>query len=364
MKQVNTTFMVSGGGTGGHIFPAIAIANGLRARYPDASIVFVGALNKMEMQRVPEAGYPIYGLPITGFQRKLHWSNLIFPFRLIASLFQSWRLLRRYKPAAVIGVGGFASGPLLEMAYRLKIPTLIHDSNSYPGITNRLLARKADKVCVAFSGMERFFPAGRLVLTGNPVRKEIENNLPSREEACAHFKLDASKKVLLVLGGSLGAKTINQSIEQGLEDIEHHGVQLLWQTGKSYHGNARVKNGLRTTFIKDMHHAYAAADVVISRAGAMSVTELCLCGKPAILVPSPNVAEDHQTKNAMALVSNHAAVLVADKEARDELVQEALQLLSDEQRCAQLKMKIEKLAVRGATEKIVDQISELIGDQS
>jgi UDP-N-acetylglucosamine--N-acetylmuramyl-(pentapeptide) pyrophosphoryl-undecaprenol N-acetylglucosamine transferase len=283
---------------------------------------------------------------------------------LIASLFQSWRLLRRYKPAAVIGVGGFASGPLLEMAYRLKIPTLIHDSNSYPGITNRLLARKADKICVAFSGMERFFAAGRLVLTGNPVRKEIENNLPSREEACAHFKLDASKKVLLVLGGSLGAKTINQSIEQGLEDIEHHGVQLLWQTGKSYHGNARVKNGLRTTFIKDMHHAYAAADVVISRAGAMSVTELCLCGKPAILVPSPNVAEDHQTKNAMALVSNHAAVLVADKEARDELVQEALQLLSDEQRCAQLKMKIEKLAVRGATEKIVDQISELIGDQS
>lgn len=351
--------MISGGGTGGHIFPAIAIANGIKARYPEAKIVFVGAKNKMEMQRVPEAGYPIHALPITGIQRKLHWSNVIFPFRLMISLFLSWRLIRKYRPKAVIGVGGFASGPLLEMAYRMGYPSLIHDSNSYPGITNRLLARKADCICVAFEGMNRYFPENKLVITGNPVRKEIADPLPTKAEACKHFKLNPNKVVLLVIGGSLGARTINESIEQALEDIDDQDVQLIWQTGKSYQGKARVKNGLRTTFVKKMHLAYAAADLVISRAGAMSVTEICITGKAAILVPSPNVAEDHQTRNAMALVDHGAAVLVKDKEAKDELVHEALKLLSDDHRRRVLSQRVSALAKKGAVEAIVNQIEQI-----
>lgn len=355
--------IVSGGGTGGHIFPALAIAQAIRRRSPEAVIHFVGALGKMEMEKIPAAGFEITGLPITGFQRKLSISNLIFPFRLLRSLWMSRKLLKRFRPDVVIGVGGFASGPLLEMAARMKIPCVIHESNSYPGITNRLLGSKVSKICVAFGHMDRYFPSSKLILTGNPVREQILNITADKKAARIFFGLHPDQPVVLIVGGSLGARTINHCMERGWTALQEAGFQLIWQTGKSYEGNAPMDAGVRTAFIERMDMAYAAADVVVSRAGAMSVTELCIVGKPAILVPSPNVAEDHQTKNAMSLVDKDAAILVKDADAPQKLIPEVIALLQNPEKQKQLERAISMLAIPDATERILHEIVRLIPEQ-
>lgn len=352
--------IVSGGGTGGHIFPALAIAQAIQKRYPEAQIHFVGALGKMEMEKVPASGFEITGLPITGFQRKLSWSNVVFPFKLLKSLWMSRSLLRQFRPDVVIGVGGFASGPLLEMAARMKIPCLIHESNSYPGITNRLLGSKVNTICVAFEHMNRYFPSSKLILTGNPVREKILSQHADQKSAREFFGLDPEKPVALIIGGSLGARTINRCMEEGWATLQENGFQLIWQTGKSYQGNAPMEAGIRTAFIERMDMAYAAADVVVSRAGAMSVTELCIAAKPAILVPSPNVAEDHQTRNAMSLVDKDAAILITDTEAPQKLIPQLVQLLRDKEQQARLHQSIRMLAIPDATERILDQVVRLI----
>ncbi|AIZ65073.1 UDP-diphospho-muramoylpentapeptide beta-N-acetylglucosaminyltransferase [Hymenobacter sp. DG25B] len=357
--------MISGGGTGGHIFPAVAIANEVRRRQPDAEILFVGANGRMEMTRVPEAGYQIVGLDVTGLQRRLTPKNLMFPVRVFRSVRKAGKLLEEFKPDAVVGVGGYASAPVLLAATSRAIPTLIQEQNSYAGLVNKLLARRVNKICVAYEGMESFFPAEKLVITGNPVRTEIASG--NREEALKFFGLDPARPVLLVIGGSLGARTLNQSTAAALPRLREAGVQLLWQTGKTYFAEAEQQaapfadsNLKALEFIQRMDLAYAAADVVISRAGALSVSELCLTGKPSILVPSPNVAEDHQTKNAMALVRRDAAVLVSDAEAPGRLYNEALALLQDKARQQQLSTNVRQLAHPEATGTIVDQLLALV----
>lgn len=359
--------IISGGGTGGHIFPAIAIANAFKERHPDAQILFVGARGRMEMSRVPEAGYEIIGLWISGIQRKLTLSNLLFPVKLIVSYLRAIVIVRKFKPHAVVGTGGFASGPMMIAATRSKVPTVIQEQNSFAGLANKQVADKVSKVCVAYDGMEKYFPAEKIVLTGNPVRKDILSVGGKIEKAGAHFGFDASRKTLLIIGGSLGAKTINESVLGGIDKLVDAGVQVIWQTGRTYYDviNAGLANvdrrGIRLfDFLKEMDLAYAAADVVISRSGALAVSELCIAKKPCILVPSPNVAEDHQTKNAMALVEKDAAVMVSDKDARDQLVDSALRLLFDEQRATTLRENIATLARPSATEDIVDEIEELI----
>jgi UDP-N-acetylglucosamine--N-acetylmuramyl-(pentapeptide) pyrophosphoryl-undecaprenol N-acetylglucosamine transferase len=313
--------IISGGGTGGHIFPAVAIANEFRERHPDAQILFVGAKNKMEMTRVPEAGYQIIGLWISGIQRKLTLSNLLFPIKLIVSYLKAMAIVKKFKPHAVIGTGGFASGPIMMAATRLGIPSVIQEQNSFAGLANKQVAGKVSKVCVAYDGMEKYFPKDKIVVTGNPVRKDILTVGTKREKALTHFGFDANKRTLLIIGGSLGARSINESIISGMEKLIDAEVQVIWQTGKGYYDNYKAKLGkydLRRIrvqdFVREMDLAYAAADVVISRSGALAVSEICIAGKPVILVPSPNVAEDHQTKNAKALVDKGAAVLVQDKE--------------------------------------------------
>ncbi|KUG09775.1 undecaprenyldiphospho-muramoylpentapeptide beta-N-acetylglucosaminyltransferase [Solirubrum puertoriconensis] len=360
--------IISGGGTGGHIFPAVAIANELRLRRPDADILFVGANGRMEMTRVPEAGYRIVGLDISGLQRRLTPQNLLFPVKVFRAVRKAGKLLERFRPDAVVGVGGYASAPVLLAATSRAIPALIQEQNSYAGLVNKLLARRVDKICVAYEGMERFFPQDRLVLTGNPVRSEIAGG--SREEAFKFFGLDPARPVLLVVGGSLGARTLNQATAAALPRLREAGVQLLWQTGKLYYPNAQQEAapfaaaGLHALeFIKRMDLAYAAADVVISRAGALSVSELCLTGKPCVLVPSPNVAEDHQTKNAQALSSRSAALLVTDAEAPQKLYDVALDLLRDHARQAELRRNIQPLARPDATTTIVDELEILIDRQ-
>lgn len=352
-------FVISGGGTGGHIFPAIAIGNALKAKYPDATIEFVGARDKMEMQKVPEAGFVIHGLWISGLQRKLTASNLMFPFKVLHSVIRSFGILNRLKPHVVIGVGGFASGPLMYAASLKKIPTLIQEQNSYPGITNKLLAAKASRICVAFPNMERFFPKDKIVLTGNPIRQDILTCSRTKEEALNHFGLELNKPCILVVGGSLGARTINLAIEAGLAKLEASGVQILWQTGKTYQKEQRVA-GLQTMFIKEMDLAYKAADLVVSRAGASSLSEICALGKSAILVPSPNVAEDHQTKNAMSLVASNAAILVRDGEAMEHLIPKALETLGNEALMKTLAANARRMAHTSATEAIVHEIESLI----
>ncbi|MDN4164425.1 undecaprenyldiphospho-muramoylpentapeptide beta-N-acetylglucosaminyltransferase [Cytophagales bacterium LB-30] len=366
-KQQPYRIIISGGGTGGHVYPAIAIANHFKDRFPDAEILFVGAKGRMEMQKVPEAGYEIIGLWISGIQRSLTLANLSFPFKLISSLWKARQIIRQFKPHAVVGVGGYASGPLLYAAVLKGIPALIQEQNSYAGLTNKLLRNKVQSICVAHDGMERYFPKDKIVVTGNPVRKDITQVDEKLDKARKHFRLDADKKTLLVIGGSLGARTINQSILKHIEELVAAQVQLIWQTGKLYYEgiaselefisqeNIRVME-----FIKDMDLAYAAADVVISRAGALSISELCLAQKPAIFVPSPNVAEDHQTKNAQALVQHHAAMMVTDAEAPERLVKEALLLLSDEERKQSFKKEISKLAKPEAANKIVDELVRII----
>ncbi|MFZ6013136.1 MAG: undecaprenyldiphospho-muramoylpentapeptide beta-N-acetylglucosaminyltransferase [Bacteroidota bacterium] len=359
--------IISGGGTGGHIFPAIAIANAFRERHPDARILFVGAKGRMEMNRVPEAGYEIVGLWISGLQRKLTWSNLLFPVKLIVSYLKANSIVKRFRPHAVVGTGGFASGPVMMAATRSGIPSMIQEQNSFAGLANKQVAHKVSKVCVAYEGMEKYFPKEKIVLTGNPVRKDILNVSEKREKALAHFGLLNTSKTLLIIGGSLGARTINESIIGSFEKILDAKIQVIWQTGKGYYDlyKARLEKydlmRIRVQdFVREMDLAYAAADVVISRSGALAVSELCIAKKPCILVPSPNVAEDHQTKNAMALVEKNAALMGADKDARNTLVDEALKLLYDQQQASRLCENIAKLARPEATSAIVNVIEKLV----
>lgn len=361
MKQYK--FILSGGGTGGHIYPAVAIANELKSRFPDAAFLFVGAEDKMEMQKVPQAGYAIKGLWIAGLQRKLTLQNMLFPVKLVDSLWKSRKIIKEFKPDVVIGTGGFASGPLLQMANMLGIPTLIQEQNSFPGITNKLLSKKANAICVAYENLEQFFPKGKMILTGNPVRQDLIAIDEKREEAIAHFKLDAKKKTLLVLGGSLGARRVNQLIEKELKNILAQGVQIIWQCGKLYFEEYKKYNSEQVqvvAFIERMDFVYAAADIIISRAGASSVSELCIVGKPVIFIPSPNVAEDHQTKNAKAIVDKKGALLLKESQLDSEfsLVFEAL--LKDKEKQNQLSENIKELALPNATKQIADEIVKLI----
>lgn len=360
--------IISGGGTGGHIFPAIAIANAFRERHPNAQILFVGAKGRMEMTRVPDAGYRIIGLWISGLQRSLKFSNLLFPVKLVVSYIRAAVIIKRFKPHAVIGTGGYASGPIMMAATRFGIPTLIQEQNSFAGLANKQVAAKAMRIAVAYDGMEKYFPKNKIVLTGNPVRKDILEVASKRDKALAQFGFISSKKTLLIVGGSLGARTINESILHGIEKLTDAGIQIIWQTGKLYYENCKASLSNRDMravrifdFLREMDLAYAACDVVISRAGALAVSEICIVGKPVILVPSPNVAEDHQTKNALALVEKHAAILVSDKDAREDLVNTALTLLFDEQRMNRLKEHIMTLARPNATADIVNEIELMIG---
>ncbi len=358
-------FIISGGGTGGHIFPALSIANALRRRYPDCEILFVGAENRMEMEKVPAAGYKIEGLPVAGFDRKRLWRNFSVLLKLRKSLAKARRLVREFQPDAAVGVGGYASGPTLKAAQRLGVPTLLQEQNSFAGVTNKLLAKKARKICVAYPGMDRFFPADKIVLTGNPVRKELLDHKLTAAEARRAFGLDPDKPTVLAVGGSLGARTLNESMQAGLDRFAKAGVQLIWQTGKSWsEENMKAAEGRKgvhiTRFITGMASAYAAADLVISRAGAGSISELELLGKPCILVPSPNVAEDHQTHNARALSSRGAAILIPDAEARQTLVDTAVETVADAGKLASMSTEILKLALPSSDEKIVDFIAEII----
>jgi len=357
-------FIISGGGTGGHIYPAIAIANELKGQFPDAEFLFVGAKDKMEMQKVPEAGYKIEGLWISGIHRKLTLQNVMFPVKLMSSLYKSYTIIRKFKPSIVIGTGGFASGAVLKVAAMLNIPTVIQEQNSFPGITNKLLAKKAGAICVAYENLERFFPKDKMHFTGNPVRQDLIDVSKNKEEAIAHFKLNANKKTLLILGGSLGARRLNQLIEKNLDFITGLGFQIIWQCGKHYlidYAKYNEKEGVKVTaFIDRMDLVYAAADIVISRSGASSVSELCIVGKPTIFIPSPNVSEDHQTKNAKAIVDKGGAVLIkeSDLESEFNLVFEAL--VKDKGKQESLTENIKKLALPNATKDIVEEIKKLL----
>ncbi len=356
--------ILSGGGTGGHIYPAIAIANELSSRYPEVSILFVGAKDRMEMQKVPQAGYEIIGLWISGIQRKLTLSNLLFPIKLLSSLWKSKRVIKKFKPDVVIGTGGFASGPLLKVANAKSIPTLIQEQNSFPGITNKWLSKGADKICVAYDNMNRFFPEGKIVKTGNPVRQDLLTIEGKKEEGLLKYNLDAQKKTILVLGGSLGARRVNQLIEKELDFFQKNDVQVLWQCGKLYFEEYKKYNSQNQIqvhqFLDTMDLAYAAADVIISRAGASSVSELCIVGKPVLFIPSPNVAEDHQTKNAKAIVDQGGARMLKESEL-DEQFQDVLsEILVSKTIQEELSGKIKTLALPNATSDIVDEIEEIL----
>ncbi len=359
----NPRFIISGGGTGGHIYPAVAIANELKSRFPEAEFLFVGAKDKMEMQKVPQAGYAIKGLWISGIQRKLTLDNAMFPFKLLSSTWNSFRIIKNFKPDVVIGTGGFASGAVLKVASMLNIPTVIQEQNSYPGITNKLLAKKANKICVAYENLERFFPKDKMILTGNPVRQDLINEA-SKSEAIAYFKLDANKKTLLVLGGSLGARRINQLIEKELDFLLSQNIQIIWQCGKLYlndYSKYNEKENVQVVaFIDRMDLVYAAADVVISRSGASSVSELCIVGKPTIFIPSQNVAEDHQTKNAKAISDKNGAILIRESELETQFETVFSDLISSESKQAELSQNIKKLAKPNATKDIVEEIVKLI----
>ena len=356
-------FILSGGGTGGHIYPAVAIANELKSRFPTAEFLFVGAKDKMEMQKVPQAGYKIEGLWIAGLQRKLSFQNAMFPFKLIDSLWKSRKIIKDFKPNVVIGTGGFASGPLLQMATMFNIPTLIQEQNSYPGITNKILSKKTNKICVAYENLERFFPKEKMILTGNPVRQDLIDSGDKKAEAIHYFNLDTNKKTLLILGGSLGARRVNQLIEKELDNLSALNVQVIWQCGKLYFEDYKKYNSNNVqvlAFIDRMDLVYAAADIVISRAGASSVSELCIVGKPVIFIPSPNVAEDHQTKNAKSIVDKKGALMIKESELDTQfsIVFEAL--LKDNGKQDQLSRNIKQLALPNATKQIADEIVKLI----
>ena len=360
--------IVSGGGTGGHIFPAVSIANAIKSQHPEAEILFVGAEGRMEMQRVPAAGYPIKALPICGFDRKHLLKNIAVLFKIWKSRRMARKIISDFRPMAAVGVGGYASGPTLNVAGAMGIPTLIQEQNSYAGVTNKLLAQKAKVICVAYDGMEKFFPADKIIMTGNPVRQNLTKDMPSKEEALRSFNLQPGKKTILIVGGSLGARTINNTLTAGLATIkENTDVQFIWQTGKYYYPQVKeavkaagaLPNLYVTDFIKDMAAAYAAADLVISRAGAGSISEFCLLHKPVILVPSPNVAEDHQTKNALALVNKQAAIYVKDSEAETTLMDVALSTVNDEQKLKELTENIAKLALPDSARIIAQEVIKL-----
>ena len=386
MKENNNhnhpRIIISGGGTGGHIFPAVSIANAIRELCPEAEILFVGAEGRMEMQRVPDAGYRIIGLPVAGFDRQHLWKNFAVIIKLLRSQWKARKIIKEFRPQVAVGVGGYASGPTLKTAGMMGIPTLIQEQNSYAGVTNKLLAQKADRICVAYEGMEKFFPAEKILLTGNPVRQTLLNDPITREEAAHLFSLDPSRKTILILGGSLGARTINQTLTDGLAQIKAHPeVQFIWQTGKIYIEqvkaaitaftgeavrNTRVSslpNLYVTDFIKNMNSAYTLADLVISRAGAGSISEFCLLGKPVILVPSPNVAEDHQTKNALALVNKDAALYIKDAEAQEKLLDTALATVTDDEQLKQLSQNISKLALPDSARIIAQEVLNLIKEK-
>ena len=359
--------LISGGGTGGHVYPAIAIANAIKDKDPSAEILFVGAKGKLEMEKVPAAGYPIVGLWISGFQRKLSMRNLLFPFKLTSSLYRARKIIKDYKPDVAVGVGGYASGPILQVASMMKIPTLIQEQNSYPGITNKILAKKVNKICVAYDGMERFFPSDKIIFTGNPVRRDLYDIQINREEAKASFGIDNDHKTVLIFGGSLGARRINESVEGAFDMIKRHSeINYIWQVGKMYFDEyscgvvAALPNITVLPFIERMDYAYAAADAVVCRAGALTISEIALINKPAVLIPSPHVAEDHQTKNAMALVNNDAALMVRNAEAKEKMIPTILELLSDEKLQQKLVGNLKKMGRPNATSEIAEEIFKLI----
>lgn len=370
--------IISGGGTGGHIFPAVSIANAIKELRPGAEILFVGAEGRMEMQRVPDAGYKIIGLPVAGFDRKHLWKNFAVLVKLARSQWKARKIIKDFKPLVTVGVGGYASGPTLKTAGMMGIPTLIQEQNSYAGVTNKLLAQKARKICVAYEGMEKFFPADKIIMTGNPVRQNLFGHSITRQEAADLFGLDPAKKTILILGGSLGARTINQTLTAALETMRAHpDIQFIWQTGKIYIEQVKqaivaftgeavrhphitaIPNLYVTDFIKDMAKAYMLADLVISRAGAGSISEFCLLHKPVILVPSPNVAEDHQTKNALALVNKDAALYVKDAEAMEKLIPTALETVADDNRLQALSSNIARLALPDSARRIAEEVLKL-----
>jgi UDP-N-acetylglucosamine--N-acetylmuramyl-(pentapeptide) pyrophosphoryl-undecaprenol N-acetylglucosamine transferase len=370
-RNIRNRIIISGGGTGGHVFPAIAIADALKERIPGVDILFVGAKDRLEMEKVPAAGYRIEGLPVAGFRRKLSLGNLSVIFKLIKSLRMAREIVKNFDPDAVVGVGGYASGPVLRSAAAMGIPTIIQEQNSFAGFTNKLLARKAARICVAFDGMDKYFPREKIIITGNPVRKEIMRAgfEGLRDEGYKFFGLDANLKTLLVLGGSLGARTINIGVIKNLDQVDASGIQVLWQCGKYYHEgavNAIKKSGtcrvVLQDFIARMDLAYAVADLIISRAGAITISELGYAGKPAMLIPSPNVAEDHQTKNALALVNKSAAICIPDHEAVDKMIPVALELLKDEERMRKMAENISKLKMEDPAGRIAGEVIRLIKD--
>jgi UDP-N-acetylglucosamine--N-acetylmuramyl-(pentapeptide) pyrophosphoryl-undecaprenol N-acetylglucosamine transferase len=365
-EQRHKRIIISGGGTGGHIFPAISVANALRRMDPGTEILFVGAEGRMEMEKVPAAGYKIVGLPIRGFSRSLTPKNIQVLFRLFRSLLMAKKIIREFEPDVVVGVGGYASGPVLKQASKMGIPTLIQEQNSYAGVTNKLLAKKASVICVAYDGMEKYFPAAKIIKTGNPVRQNFDNINTLKNEALNFFRLKKDVPVVLVLGGSLGAGTINKSLSDNIAKIRDTGIQWLWQTGKIYFESVNTlltgspcENIVAVDFINRMDYAFAAADVIISRAGAGTISELCLVGKPVILVPSPNVAEDHQTKNALALTYRNAAIMISDRDALSRLVDEAIRLISDLKEREELSSNIKSMADRDADIRIADEVLKL-----
>ncbi len=362
--------IISGGGTGGHIFPALAIAGAIKKINPDAEFLFVGAKGKMEMEKVPAAGYKIEGLWISGLKRELSVDNLSFPFKVISSVTKAMSIINKFKPHVAVGVGGYASGPLLYAASLKKIPCLIQEQNSYPGITNKILAKRVKKICVAYEGMEKFFPADKIILTGNPVRENVLLIDGKRKEAMQFFKLDSNKKTILIIGGSQGARSINHSLRDGLKKFADKDVQLIWQTGKLFFTEAEKiigevnYNGIKAfDFISKMDLAYAAADLVISRAGASTVSEITLVGKPAVMVPLATAAEDHQTKNIRALVQKDAAVMIKDSDAKEKLVDTALQLVFDHNKLKQLSTNVSNLALRNSAERIAEEVIQLAANQ-
>ncbi len=367
MEKKSLKIIVSGGGTGGHIFPAISIANALKEIQPDVEILFVGAEGKMEMEKVPNAGYKIVGLPVAGFQRKLSLKTFTFFWKLFKSMMKARKVLKDFKPDALVGVGGYASGPMLKTAQKKGIPTLIQEQNSYAGVTNRLLAKKAKAICVAYEGMDKYFPADKIIMTGNPVRQDLVNLESKKEEAHKYFNVPEGQKVILVLGGSLGAKTLNRSLMGYMKEIgEQQDITLIWQTGKLYHADIKkelegfdAKNVRLYDFITRMDLAFSISDLIVSRAGAGTISELCLVGKPTILIPSPNVTEDHQTKNAQALVKKNAAVMIDDLGAPKELVVVAFELLKNAEKSAELSMNILALALPLAARVIAEKVLEL-----
>ena len=366
--QKHKRIIISGGGTGGHVFPAISVANALRRIDPDIEILFVGAEGRMEMEKVPAAGYKIVGLPVAGFYRSLTPKNFVVLYKLVTSLFKARRIISEFQPDVVVGVGGYASGPILRQAGKMGIPLLLQEQNSYAGVTNRLLAKKASVICVAYEGMEKYFPAKKIIKTGNPVRQSFDNLENLRMEALSFFRLKQELPVVLVLGGSLGAGTINRSLSENIGEVAASGCQWLWQTGKNYYekmneavAQAAAGNVTLQPFINRMDYAFAAADIIVSRAGAGTISELCLVGKPVILVPSPNVAEDHQTRNALALTYRNAAIMLKDNEAVKRLVGEAITLVSNSEEKASLSANILKMADRDADARIANEVIKLAG---